>query len=318
MDKTRRNDPTLDDALHWGLTHFQTDYDLNRDGYSRPGGETEAKLNSLITPMIQLAAMRGSDSQNTMAVGANEGRAFSEPLGDEEAGGSVSPTPRIAGQQIAQATTQTSGTTSKPSNSGTVPPLPTYPNQSGSTNTRLDQSDWDRFHKAMDTICVPPLKRDVYGKIYSAEGGGAAGGTTASGITSKTLNEYFDASVNEATMKWVGPRLKTAGIAPGMTLNQLTPEQRVAFYKIYLDSDVGPSKASGGKIDGIDVLNKKVADDKSIAAIADRRRTSLGWGACLTFKDTSSQETNSTFDATLRLPNGSSFVLRKISDLSAN
>jgi hypothetical protein len=53
IEKAHLGDSTPDEDLNWGLRGFQRDFGLKTDGFSRPGGETEARLNDLISPLIQ-------------------------------------------------------------------------------------------------------------------------------------------------------------------------------------------------------------------------------------------------------------------------
>jgi lysozyme family protein len=50
---------------------FQRDYGLKTDGFSRPGGETEARLNDLISPLIKRASTTTAQTQ-TAAPSLNE------------------------------------------------------------------------------------------------------------------------------------------------------------------------------------------------------------------------------------------------------
>jgi hypothetical protein len=70
-------------------------------------------------------------------------------------------------------------------------------------------------------------------------------------------------------MDWAAQRLTAAGVKPGMTPDQLSPEQQMEVYKVYLDTNIGPAKASEGKVGAFDVLNKGVGDKHTVAAIAD-------------------------------------------------
>jgi lysozyme-like predicted toxin len=56
VDKAHQQDATPDEELHWALMGFQRDYGLKTDGFSRPGGETESRINELISPLIKRAS----------------------------------------------------------------------------------------------------------------------------------------------------------------------------------------------------------------------------------------------------------------------
>jgi hypothetical protein len=72
VDKAHQQDATPDEDLHWGLMGFQQDYGLKTDGFSRPGGETEARLNDLISPLIKRASTTTSESHpDEPTTGAN-------------------------------------------------------------------------------------------------------------------------------------------------------------------------------------------------------------------------------------------------------
>ncbi len=72
VDKAHRQDATPDEDLHWALIGFQRDYGLKTDGFSRPGGETEARLNDLISPLIKRASTTTAQTQTAApSTGAN-------------------------------------------------------------------------------------------------------------------------------------------------------------------------------------------------------------------------------------------------------
>ena len=56
VEKAHLGNPTTDEDLNWGLRGFQRDFGLKTDGFSRPGGETEVRLNDLISPLIKRAS----------------------------------------------------------------------------------------------------------------------------------------------------------------------------------------------------------------------------------------------------------------------
>lgn len=222
-DRARLGDGRLDEDFRRGLDAFQRDHDLIRDGRARPGGQTEAHLNRLVTPMVQLASM------------------------EAVAGDRVSGTDREQPTQVAQAPKPTP-----------VPPIPRYANGT----ERVEKNDWETFHGALDRTGATELEREVFGQIYSHEGGSKADNTTVAGITQKTLNSLRNQG------PW-GEALAEAGIVHGMTPAQLSPEQRVQVYRLFFNDAVGPSKVARGRTSGLDVMRDKIGDKTTIAAVAD-------------------------------------------------
>jgi hypothetical protein len=145
-----------------------------------------------------------------------------------------------------------------------IPAIPSYTDSTGRISTRVTQSDWNRFYQAMDANKITdPIERDVYGEIYSAEGGGQADGTTVAGITEDILKNLHN------NQKWQSDILNALGIAPSMTPDKLTPTQQVGVYRLYMDEVIGPAKVSRGTVSGIQVLKNKIGDKQTISAIAD-------------------------------------------------
>jgi len=64
VEKAYLGNPTTDEDLTWGLRGFQRDYGLKTDGLSRPGGETESRLNDLISPLIKRASATISEPRS--------------------------------------------------------------------------------------------------------------------------------------------------------------------------------------------------------------------------------------------------------------
>jgi len=60
QERAQDPEPSVDDALGFGLLGFQHDFGLTADSYLRPGGETERKLNRLIAPLIAQSGVRAS------------------------------------------------------------------------------------------------------------------------------------------------------------------------------------------------------------------------------------------------------------------
>ncbi|GEM_PF-1206683 len=264
VEKAHLGNPTTDEDLNWGLRGFQRDFGLKTDGFSRPGGETEVRLNDLISPLIQKVSANAAEPRSAAPT-------FDAPEAKVAAANSPDPSNTPSPVQLAQAQTAPSGNAGAPGTSpSTLPRIPTYKGPSGTPSTRVTQSDWIGFHSALDAQGITdPLEREIYGSIYSAEGGGKRDGTTVAGITADTLNKFQERVKLDPKLKWVGPRLQAAGIKPGMTPDQLSSEQQVAYYKIYIDSAVGPSKASDGKISGAEVFKTTIGDKSTVIAVAD-------------------------------------------------
>jgi len=83
VEKAHLGVPTTDEDLNWGLRGFQRDYGLKTDGFSRPGGATEARINQIIKPMIQLAAEDERVSQNQAQHGAASLKFFRQERKEE-------------------------------------------------------------------------------------------------------------------------------------------------------------------------------------------------------------------------------------------
>jgi hypothetical protein len=64
VEKAYLGNPTTDEDLTWGLMGFQRDFGLKTDGFSRPGGETESRLNDLISPLIKRASATISEPRS--------------------------------------------------------------------------------------------------------------------------------------------------------------------------------------------------------------------------------------------------------------
>lgn len=65
--RANHSDTTPDEDMTWGLASFQRDFGLKQDGFMRPGGETETRLNALIAPLVQLAVQNGTVKGNDAA-----------------------------------------------------------------------------------------------------------------------------------------------------------------------------------------------------------------------------------------------------------
>ncbi len=172
------------------------------------------------------------------------------PLVQVAQGPRPKPTPK------SRPTTATSAT-----KASSVPPQPTYGGP-GKTTTRVAPQVWDAWHGALDKAGASPLEKEVYGRIFAAEGGDKSDGTTGtvSGITQDILTKL--------DKDW-SAQLSAAGINNGDSPASLSHAQRIAVYGIYMNDVIGPSKAVGGKISGMDSMKDKIGDNATIAAIGD-------------------------------------------------
>lgn len=256
VDKAHKADPSLDEDLTWGLHAFQRDFGLKQDGLSNPGGETEARLNTLITPMIQLAALNAATPPN---------QSGTPPDPQQETPVQQTAPRRQQAQSQPPAQQPTQPAPANQARPAPVPPIPTYTDTAGNTTTRVTQADWDSFHSAMDTVGVSALEREVFGSIYSAEGGGRTDGTTVAGITEDIIEGFHDNQEH----RWQAQRLDALGIPQGTAPDTLTPEQQVEVYRLFFDEVIGPAKASGGAMSGMQILEDRIGDPATITAIAD-------------------------------------------------
>jgi hypothetical protein len=62
VEQAHRNDGRMDEELRWGLWGFQRDFNLTQHGFSRPNGQTELRLNEIITPQIHLARREAANN----------------------------------------------------------------------------------------------------------------------------------------------------------------------------------------------------------------------------------------------------------------
>ena len=105
---------------------------------------------------------------------------------------------------------------------------------------RVTHDDWKSWSDSLDRAGVSRTERRIYQDIFSHEGGTKRHGTTVAGIRIKTLADLHGISERS-------DQLNAAKIPPGMRPDQLTPEQRIDVYRIYLDQEMKDIVEKTGK-----------------------------------------------------------------------
>jgi peptidoglycan hydrolase-like protein with peptidoglycan-binding domain len=68
-----------DEAMREGIHAFQRDFSLKRDGILHPGGETQMRLDEVITPLVQLAATKLAQTAEATPTTPTDGGAMAQP-----------------------------------------------------------------------------------------------------------------------------------------------------------------------------------------------------------------------------------------------
>jgi peptidoglycan hydrolase-like protein with peptidoglycan-binding domain len=68
-----------DEAMREGIQAFQRDFSLKRDGILHPGGETQMRLDEVITPLVQLAATKLAQTAEATPTTPTDGGVTAQP-----------------------------------------------------------------------------------------------------------------------------------------------------------------------------------------------------------------------------------------------
>ncbi|NVJ90810.1 MAG: hypothetical protein HWE34_04090 [Methylocystaceae bacterium] len=143
-----------------------------------------------------------------------------------------------------------------------IPKKPTYGNANKTTH-RVSGEDWKAWHKAMDELGVSDTERQVYADIFSNEGGQQKDkhGTAVAGITKDALKNFLNNKSTKAQAEKIG-------ISADTNPEDLTPQQQIQFYRLYLDDAMRAAGKGLGNVPGHKVLDQ-IGDSNIAAAVAD-------------------------------------------------